>query len=154
MRYQEIVERLEYIEVKQSYSSPKMVSYAMNPSRADIFNLARGLQAPQLRGIALLDGCVVWPAHEAIHMTMVDALEKEGDFDHVEVPEEHFFLVAVEGQEIIFVGNPEPTLATFPRFTRVFDKIDIMGDEDKDATYLPSPWGIPAREGGWTSYIG
>lgn len=158
MRYREIIEKVEVIPVKPLYAGMKMVNYSINPTRQNIIALSRGVSLPQLRGLVLQNGCVVWPADKALHYAMSIALGREGEFDGTGMAGEDHFQVAVENNEIIYVGNPELIVRHFPNFLRVFDKIDIMGPDDEDEgfrnPYEPSEWGLPTREGGWSAYLG
>lgn len=146
-------EGLQTVSVKPLYRPQKQVLVAVDPTRSQMIRMARGgLEGPQLRGLVVRGGCVVWRADEALHMDIALAMGHEEAFADTDTPGENAFQVRVEDGKIIYVGNPDFAAAEITRFTSLFDAIDLVGDETSE--YQASEWGLPAREGGWSAYLG
>ncbi len=149
-----LLERAEVITVKPMYQREKQVHLFTAPSRSDMIRAARGHDGAQLRGLMFRDGWCVWPAAEAVHHEVVEKLGRDGEFDDTDTPGEGSFYVRVEAaNNLIFIGNPEFAAQYIPGFTRLFDHIDMQGD-DENPPYEPTEWGLPGRYGGWSHVIG
>jgi hypothetical protein len=97
--------------------------------------------------------CVVWKAQDAIHREVSDAMNRP-NFDDHDTPYEDAFHVRVNSpHDIVFIGNPDYGSRYIKNFNRIFDSIDMVGD-DIDSEYEPSEWGLKARYGGWSHVIG